>query len=269
MENDKKILEVKDLTVRFGERKVVDGVSFDLYAGEVLAIVGESGSGKTLTALSILDLLPGKAVRDKGEILFDGMNVFEMDKDTLRKTRGSGIAMVFQEPFTALNPVLKIGQQLLECFEAHGIQVSSYRGAKITGLLNMVGLPENIVFSYPHELSGGMRQRVMLGIGLSCSPSVLILDEPTTALDVSIQKNILELIKGIQAENNISIIFITHDLSIVNNFSDRICVMRSGKIVEDGDREKVLATPSHKYTKALIECIPRLGDTRRRLPEIG
>jgi len=268
MGNDKKILEISDLTVSFGTRRVIDNVSFSLYSGEVLALVGESGSGKTLTALSILDLLPRAAALEKGKILFNGKNVLDLDHEEIRDIRGNEIAMVFQEPFTALNPVMRAGDQIMEVMSAHDAGLKSGRKERMKELLHAVKLPAEISSHYPHELSGGMRQRVILAMALSCDPSVLILDEPTTALDVSIQKHVLDLIKQIQKERCLTILFITHDFSIVNMIADRVCVMRNGRILEKDGKEEVFTNPVNPYTRQLIACIPRLGDKRERLPVV-
>ena len=260
------MLEVRDLTVSIGKKKVIEGASFKLEAGKVMSLVGESGSGKTMTAFALLDLLPAMAVREKGEVIFKDKNIFDLAPEKLRKMRGSDIAMVFQEPFTALNPVMRSGDQIRETIAAHGKGSSGAVAERVSELLGMVKLPEDVRMRYPHELSGGMRQRVVLAMALACGPEVLILDEPTTALDVSIQKEILDLIRRIQDEKGFAILFITHDFSVVNVIADEVCVMREGVIVEKGLKEKVLNDPEHKYTRQLIDCIPRLGDKRRRLP---
>ncbi len=268
MEKDKKILEISDLTVSFGARRVIDNVSFSLYSGEVLALVGESGSGKTLTAFSILDLLPRTAALEKGKIMFNGKNVLDLDHEEIRDIRGNEIAMVFQEPFTALNPVMRAGDQIMEVMSAHDAVSRKNRKERMKELLHTVKLPAEISSHYPHELSGGMRQRVILAMALSCDPSVLILDEPTTALDVSIQKHVLDLIKQIQKERRLTILFITHDFSIVNMIADRVCVMRNGRILDEDGKEEVFTNPVDPYTRQLIACIPRLGDKRERLPVV-
>ncbi|MFC1570536.1 ABC transporter ATP-binding protein [Candidatus Omnitrophota bacterium] len=260
------MLEVRDLTVSIGKRKVIEGASFKLEAGRVMSLVGESGSGKTMTAFALLDLLPQVAMREKGEVIFKEKNIFDLAPETIRQIRGNDIAMVFQEPFTALNPVMRSGEQISETISAHGKASSGEVAERVNELLGMVKLPEDVKMRYPHELSGGMRQRVVLAMALACDPEVLILDEPTTALDVSIQKEILDLIKRIQEEKGFAILFITHDFSVVNVIADEVCVMREGVIVEQGPKEKVLNNPDHAYTKQLIDCIPRLGDKRKRLP---
>ncbi len=261
-----KILEVKNLTVMFGETYVVDNVSFDLEPGKVLALVGESGSGKTMTALAMLDLLPRSADHKKGEIWFNEQNIFDLDPECMRKIRGNKIAMMFQEPFTALNPVMRVGKQITEAIDAHQRRSHDEKEGRLNELMERVKLPRAIAMSYPHELSGGMRQRIMLAMALSCSPDILILDEPTTALDVSIQKHVLDLIKQIQETEQFAMLFITHDFSVVNMIADDVCVMKEGFVVEKGPKDEVLKTPKVQYTKHLISCIPRLGDKRGRLP---
>jgi glutathione transport system ATP-binding protein len=266
MDFNETILEVKDLTVSFGEKRVLSDVSFSIYSGEIMALVGESGSGKTMTALSILNLLPPSALRENGLVLFKSDNILDLDAERIRRIRGKDIAMVFQEPFTALNPVIRISAQLKEAIVTHKVCPKGSIDARIKELLSTVKLTPEVLSVYPHELSGGMRQRVMLAMALSCDPTLLILDEPTTALDVSIQKHILELIKNIQQERKISILFVSHDFSVVNMIADRVCVMKEGFIVECGEKGEVLHSPKHEYTRKLVASIPRLGDKRERLP---
>ncbi|MGB2599835.1 MAG: ABC transporter ATP-binding protein [Candidatus Omnitrophota bacterium] len=261
-----KVLEIQHLSVSFKEKRVLSDVSFSIYSGEIMALVGESGSGKTMTALSILNLLPGSATLEEGRVLFKGENIFDLGADRVRSLRGKDIALVFQEPFTALNPVIRIGDQLKEVIVTHKACPAKETDARIKELFSTVKLVPEAVSLYPHELSGGMRQRAMLAMALSCDPALLILDEPTTALDVSIQKHILDLIKAIQRERKITILYISHDFSVVNYIADRVCVMKEGRIVECGEKEKVLRSPSHEYTRKLIESIPKLGDKRERLP---
>jgi len=261
-----KILEIKNLTVTIGDKTVISNAGFELHSGKVLALVGESGSGKTLTALSVLDLLPRTALRRTGDIIFRGKDMFSLTAEEIRRIRGNDIAMVFQEPFTALNPVMRVGEQIREVISAHKDWPKTRVTGRVEELLEMVELSSEITSRYPHELSGGMRQRIMLAMALCCSPDILILDEPTTALDVSIQKRILDLIKRIQKENRFAVLFITHDFSVVNMIADEVCVMKQGVIVETGKKEEVLTDPWHEYTKELIGCIPRLGDKRKRLP---
>lgn len=269
MDTGDRILEVKDLTVSIGARYVIDRVNFDLYSGRTTALVGESASGKTLTALSILDLLPASAVRKKGTVLFRGKDILRFAPREIRRIRGNDIAMVFQEPFTALNPVMRVGSQIAETVAAHKSFDNARRNERVRELLGMVRLSPDIAASYPHELSGGMRQRVILAMALSCDPDVLILDEPTTALDVSVQKEILDLIGRLQNERRFAVLFITHDFSVVNMVADDVCVMRQGLLVEKGSKERILRDPQHRYTRQLIDCIPVLGDKRQRLPAGG
>jgi ABC-type glutathione transport system ATPase component len=262
----KNILQVQNLTVGIDGRRVIDDVSFELAHGRVTALVGESGSGKTMTALAMLDLMPRAAVRESGSILFRGKDIFELGSEAMRRIRGNDIGMVFQEPFTALNPVMRAGSQITEAILAHSDVSAKEAAGRVAELLDMVMLPGYAGAAYPHELSGGMRQRVVLAMALSCEPEVLILDEPTTALDVSVQKEMLELIVRIQSERELAILFVTHDFSVVNAIAHEACVMRNGCIVERGTKEKVLGDPDDDYTRQLISCIPKLGDNRRRLP---
>ena len=262
------ILEIKNLTVTIGAKRVIDDVSLQLLSGEITALVGESGSGKTMMALSIMGLLPTVTRISGGDTLFRGEKMPEASSEAMRCIRGNDIAIVFQEPFTALNPVMRVGSQIAEAIAIHS---NASRGAinkKVDELLETVKLPATVGLRYPHELSGGMRQRVMLAMGLSCCPSVLILDEPTTALDVSVQKHILDLIIQIQKARRMAVPFITHDFSIVNTIADKVCVMCKGKLIEKGTKDDVLKRPEHEYTRQLIACIPRLGDKRARLPVI-
>ncbi|MDD5634859.1 MAG: ABC transporter ATP-binding protein [Candidatus Omnitrophica bacterium] len=261
-----KILDVKNLTVSIDDHCVIDHVSFSIDAGRITALVGESGSGKTLTGLAILDLLPEAARKERGEIFFREKNIARLKNAEKREIRGKNIAMVFQEPFTSLNPVMPVGEQIAEIFEAHTEDTKCAIEDKIKNLFNLVKLDPDIFCRYPHELSGGMRQRVMLAMALSCDPDLIIMDEPTTAIDVLIQKEILELIKRLQREKHFAILFITHDFSIVNMIADDISVMKKGRIVEQGTKEEVLHGAKHDYTRRLLDCIPKIGDTRRRLP---
>lgn len=266
--NRSPVAEVRDLTVKIVDKNVIDGVSFHLSRGKITALVGESASGKTLTALSFLDLLPFSAERTRGEILLQGENVFSLGKERKRQVRGGRIAMVFQEPFSSLNPLLKVGVQVEETIIAHCFDPRKKLSIFIEDLLEMVKLPKHVAKSYPHELSGGMRQRVLLAIALSCDPEILILDEPTTALDVFTQKEIMDLIISIQKERDFASLFITHDFSVVNMIADEVLVMRNGKLLEKGAKDKVLQHPEHEYTRHLLDCVPRLGDTRDRLPTV-
>ena len=264
-EKKTKLLEVKDLRVSFftpaGEVKAVGGISYELNDGEVMGIVGESGSGKSVEAYSIIGLLqsPGKVVG--GSILFEGENVLEFSEQRMRNFRGNEVSMIFQNPLTCLNPVYTIGNQLIEALRCHNEEVThkeAYDRAR--EMLELVGIHDSArrMKQYPHELSGGMRQRVMIAMGLICSPKLLIADEPTTALDVTIQAQILELMKDIRQKTGMAIIFITHNLGVVADICDKISVMYAGKIVEQGSVDEIFYNPSHPYTKGLLRSMPRV-----------
>ena len=259
------LLEVNGLRTHFftsaGVVKAVDGVTFDLMEGESLALVGESGCGKSITALSIMRLIPSPPGRILGgDIRFQGEDLLAQDDRTMRDIRGNSIGMVFQEPMTSLNPVLTIGRQLTEAVQRHLGYDASAASARAAELLELVGIPDapNRLRAYPHEFSGGMRQRVMIAMALSCNPKLLIADEPTTALDVTIQAQILELIKDVQRELGIAVIIITHNLGVVARYVDRINVMYAGRIVERGTLHQVFDDPRHPYTKGLLASVPRL-----------
>lgn len=250
-----KILEVKDLHISFhtyaGEVQAIRGVSFDLYKGETLAIVGESGSGKSVTTKSLMRLLPESNSKIKaGQILFDGKDIAKASEKQMQKIRGKEISMIFQDPMTSLNPTMTIGKQISEPLIKH--QKISKAEAKKTALrlLQLVGIPkaEERIKQYPHQFSGGMRQRVVIAISLACNPQILIADEPTTALDVTMQAQILDLMKDLQKKIDTSIIFITHDLGVVANVADRVAVMYGGKIVEIGTVDEIFYNPQHPYT---------------------
>ena len=264
-EKKTKLLEVKDLRVSFftpaGEVKAVGGISYELNDGEVMGIVGESGSGKSVEAYSIIGLLqsPGKVVG--GSILFEGENVLEFSEQRMRNFRGNEVSMIFQNPMTCLNPVYTIGNQLIEALRCHNEEVThkeAYDRAR--EMLELVGIHDSArrMKQYPHELSGGMRQRVMIAMSLICSPKLLIADEPTTALDVTIQAQILELMKDIRQKTGMAIIFITHNLGVVADICDKISVMYAGKIVEQGSVDEIFYNPSHPYTKGLLRSMPRV-----------
>lgn len=264
-EKKTKLLKVKDLRVSFftpaGEVKAVGGISYELNDGEVMGIVGESGSGKSVEAYSIIGLLqsPGKVVG--GSILFEGENVLEFSEQRMRSFRGNEVSMIFQNPMTCLNPVYTIGNQLIEALRCHNEEVThkeAYDRAR--EMLELVGIHDSArrMKQYPHELSGGMRQRVMIAMGLICSPKLLIADEPTTALDVTIQAQILELMKDIRQKTGMAIIFITHNLGVVADICDKISVMYAGKIVEQGSVDEIFYNPSHPYTKGLLRSMPRV-----------
>ncbi len=269
---NEKLLEVKDLVVQFrtdrGKVTAVNGVDFELYKGQTLGIVGESGSGKSVTALSIMRLIPnppGEIAR--GKIFFKGQNLLDIPLDEMRKIRGNKIAMIFQEPMTSLNPVFTVGNQIEEVFALHQQEISkSERRDKGIELLKMVGIPspERRYLDYPHQMSGGMRQRVMIAMSLACRPDILIADEPSTALDVTIQAQILELMKKLQSDLGMAIIMITHDLGVVAETCDHVAVMYCGQIVEKSDIKTVFSRPRHPYTKGLLESIPSYDSTQNR-----
>ena len=272
MKNKKKLLlEVKDLKTHFfteeGVVKAVDGVDFEVYQGETLGIVGESGCGKSVTAFSILRLLdyPGKTIG--GEVIFKGENLLKKTEDEMRKIRGKEIAMIFQEPMTALNPVFTVGFQISEALMMHFKISKGDAKKKSVELLKKVGIPipEQRVNEYPHQLSGGMRQRAMIAMAMSCDPILLIADEPTTALDVTIQAQILDLMMTLLKEFNGSLIMITHDLGVIAEIADRIAVMYAGKVVEYTDKKTIFHHPLHPYTLGLLTSIPRLDIEMKRL----
>lgn len=266
------LLEVKNLRTHFltdaGVAKAVDGVDLTIAPGEVMGLVGESGCGKSVTALSIMGLIqpPGQIV--DGQILFQGEDLLGLAEREMQKLRGGQIAMIFQDPLTTLNPVIRVGEQITEAIAIH--QGKENMWEKAVQMLELVGIPspKQRMMEYPHQLSGGMRQRVMIAIALSCHPSLLIADEPTTALDVTIQAQILDLIAGLQQELDMGILFITHDLGVVAEFCDRIAVMYAGKVVEVGDVKQVLTHPLHPYTRGLLRSIPRLQEPRHRIEPI-
>ena len=272
------LLEVKNLKTQFrtddGSFLAVDDISFSLEKGKTLGIVGESGCGKSVTSLSIMRLIPnppGSIVG--GEIIFNGKNLLKLSEEEMRKIRGNEIAMIFQEPMTSLNPVFTCGYQIAEAIALHQKGLSSKQvREKTIDMLKLVGIPEpdKRVDEYPHQLSGGMRQRVMIAMALSCNPSLLIADEPTTALDVTIQAQILELIRKLQREFNASMILITHDLGVVAETCDFVAVMYAGRIVEYGSAEDIFYRPRHRYTKGLLDSIPHFetGHRRERLETI-
>ena len=270
MDQDANILIVKDLQVAFdtdaGQVTAVDGVSFTVKKGKTLGLVGESGCGKSVTALSIIRLLPlpmGKIL--SGKILFGGRDLTRVPEEEMHKVRGGQIGMIFQEPLTALNPVHRIGRQLSEVFLLHMDISKKEAWDRSIEILKKVGIPspEVRVTEYPHQLSGGMRQRVVIAMALACKPSLVIADEPTTALDVTIQAQILELMKELQAEMGMSIIMITHDLGVIAETCDDVVVMYAGRVAEKGTVDDIFHRPSHLYTKGLLESIPRLESERK------
>ena len=266
------LLDVKNLRTGFktdeGYVTAIDGISFSLEKGKTLGIVGESGCGKSVTSLSIMRLIPTPPGRiESGEILFEGRDLLKLSEDEMRKIRGNDIAMIFQEPMTSLNPVFTIGNQIGEAIALHqkGLSAKEVR-SKTIEMLKLVGIPEaeNRVDDYPHHLSGGMRQRVMIAMALSCNPKLLIADEPTTALDVTIQAQILDLIGKLQREFNASMILITHDLGVVAETCDDVAVMYAGRVVEYGSVEDIFYRPKHRYTKGLLDSIPHFETGKRR-----
>ena len=263
--NEKKLLEIKDLKVSFftpaGEVKAVGGISYDIGYGEVMGIVGESGSGKSVEAYSIMGLLqsPGKVIG--GSIVFEGEDILAYDKNQMTDFRGNSVSMIFQNPMTCLNPVYTIGDQLTEALRAHNKSISAAdANKKAMEMLELVGINnvEKRMKQYPHEFSGGMRQRVMIAMGLICSPKLLIADEPTTALDVTIQAQILELMKDLQKKTGMGIIFITHNLGVVAEICDKVSVMYAGRIVEQGKVDDIFYSPAHPYTIGLLTSMPRV-----------
>jgi len=271
---DRYLLSVRDLRVTFlsrhGTALAVKGVDFDLARGKVLAIVGESGCGKSATAMSLMHLLPRRTARTEGRMLLRGKDIGALAEREMNDVRGRQMAMIFQEPMTALNPLLTIGYQLNEPIRYHlglGREATHRRAIE---LLEMVGIPaaEQIMRSYPHQLSGGMRQRVMIAMALSCDPDILIADEPTTALDVTIQAQIIELLRQIQRRTAMSVIIITHDLGVVSEFADEVIVMYAGRVVESGSVGDVLEDPRHPYTRGLLSSIPDIDDEGERLQTI-
>jgi peptide/nickel transport system ATP-binding protein len=258
------LLEVRNLKVSFrsedGVVKAVDGVSLTLAEGETLGIVGESGSGKSVTMLSVMRLITDPNARFEGEVIYKGRNLMALTQDQIRGIRGAGIAMIFQDPMTSLNPVYRVGWQIAEQVRAHeGISSRAAR-ARAIALLTSVGIPhaDERVDDYPHQFSGGMRQRVMIAMALSCSPDILIADEPTTALDVTIQAQILRLIKKLRDDFGTAVVLITHDMGVVAEAADRVAVMYAGRIVEQGSRRDVFYQPQHPYTWGLLGSIARL-----------
>ncbi len=268
------LLEIQNLAIQFatdnGAVEAVRGISLRLEAGETLAIVGESGSGKSVTGLALTRLLPEPpAIYKSGQILFEGRDVLKMKSRELREIRGNRIAYIFQEPSTSLNPVFTIRNQIAEVIRLHRPDVRDV-DAEVLKYLDMVGIVDasKRMNDYPHQLSGGMQQRVMIAMALSCQPDLLVADEPTTALDVTIQAQIIAQLREIKARLGMAIILITHNFGIINGIADKVAVMFRGKIVEYGPTSDVLKTPQHPYTKALIECIPQLGAGCRRLSTI-
>ena len=271
-----RILDVRGLTVqietRNGPAVVVDGIDLHVNRGETLGVVGESGCGKSLTMLSLMRLLPNKIKVTKGTAHFDGHDLQRMSNSELRKVRGGDVGFVFQDPMTSLNPVMRIGDQLCEPLIYHRGMKKPEARKRAAELLRLVGIPgpEERLNAFPHELSGGMRQRVMIAIGLACNPKLLIADEPTTALDVTIQAQIVDLVKELRQKLGMSVVWITHDLALIAGLVDRVVVLYAGTVVEDAPVDDLYANPSHPYTRGLLASIPKISDTpSARLSSIG
>ena len=268
------LLDVQDLKVSFhsgdGVNEAVKGISFHLEEGKTLAIVGESGSGKSVTSMALTKLLPPEPqCCVSGKASLDGESLLDLSASEMRAVRGKQIAYIFQEPSTSLNPYYTVGNQIAEAIKFHRKEVSDV-WEEVVKLLDQVGIrePEKRAVDYPHQMSGGMKQRVMIAIALACQPRILVADEPTTALDVTIEAQIINLLKDLRARLSMSIILITHNFGIVDEFADDIAVMFRGEIVEAGPAESVLSKPQHPYTQALINCIPKLGTNQKRLPVV-
>ena len=270
------VLDVKGLTTTFrtrnGDVHAVNAVSFHVNRGEILGVVGESGSGKSVTMMSLIRLLPSPPARiGPGQVMLAGQDILQVDAEALRRVRGPKIGFVFQDPMTSLNPVFTVGSQIMEPLRAHMGMTKPAARARAKELLDLVGIPdaERRLKDHPHQFSGGMRQRVMIAIALACDPDVLIADEPTTALDVTIQAQIIELVKGIQKQLGMAVIWITHDLGVIAGIADRVMVMYAGQIVEHGPVKTVFAAAQHPYTRALLKTVPALtGQRATRLQTI-
>ena len=269
------ILSVRDLKTYFdtdrGLFKAVDGISFDVGTGKTVGLVGESGCGKSVTSLSIMGLIPMPPGRiDGGEIIFEGQNILKLPSDARRQLRGGRMSMIFQEPMTSLNPVHTVGQQIIECVRAHTSMTNEQARKRAIEMLDLVRIPSatSRVDDYPHQLSGGMRQRVMIAMALSCDPRLLIADEPTTALDVTIQAQILDLLRELQSRLGMAVLIITHDLGVIAEIADEVVVMYAGRIVETAPVKSLFGDPQHPYTIGLLGSIPRLDVDRQRLSTI-
>ena len=268
------LLTVNNLKTYFftrdGLTKAINGIDFTIKRGETLALVGESGCGKSMTALSLLRLIPEPGKIVEGEIRFDGLDLLRIPEEEVRRVRGNRISMIFQEPMTSLNPVFRIGDQIMESLQLHRGKSKQQAQEIATELLHKVGIPAAAqrLKDFPHQLSGGMRQRVMIAMALSCDPQLLIADEPTTALDVTIQAQIMDLLAAIKAEHNMAMLLITHDLGVVAENADRVAIMYAGVIVETAPVKELYAAPRHPYTQGLLACIPRIGEQKQRLVPI-
>jgi ABC-type dipeptide/oligopeptide/nickel transport system ATPase component len=259
------LLDVKNLTVTFGSVTAVDNVSFQIAPGETLGVVGESGSGKSVTAFSILRLVqpPGRIAA--GSIVFEGHDLLTLSERQMREIRGARISLIFQEPMTALNPVMRVGDQIAEALTVHGMASRAEARQRAAELLDAVRIPDAArrARDYPHQLSGGMRQRVMIAIALACRPPLIIADEPTTALDVTIQAQVLDLLRELKARFNLALLLITHDFGVVAEMADRVAVMYRGRIVEEGPVRQILRSPVNEYTQNLLEAVPGKGPANR------
>lgn len=268
------LLEVKNLQTFFftggGLVKAIAGIDFTIDRGETLALVGESGCGKSMTALSLLRLVPEPGRIVEGNIFFDGVDLLHMPEEEIRRIRGNRIGMIFQEPMTSLNPVFRIGDQIMETLQLHRGHDKQKATKIATELLHKVGIPDAAqrLKAYPHQLSGGMRQRVMIAMALACEPQLLIADEPTTALDVTIQAQIMDLLGQIKAEHDMATLLITHDLGVVAENADRVAIMYAGLILETAPVKELYKNPQHPYTRGLLACIPRVGERQKRLVPI-
>jgi peptide/nickel transport system ATP-binding protein len=269
------LLEIRDLTVAFANKEkkltpVIDCVSFSIKRGETLGLVGESGCGKTMSSLSVMGLLPEAANITRGEILLEGQNLLELKDKARNRVRGVKIGMVFQDPMTSLSPYYTVGNQLMEGIRYHLALSKREARARALELLQKVGIasPESVFDEYPMQLSGGMRQRVMIAIAISCEPDLLIADEPTTALDVTTQAQILELLQQLQVENGMSLILISHDLGVIAEMCKRVVVMYAGQVIEEGETDDLFAHPTHPYTKALLAATPRMHEKQTRFYQI-
>ncbi len=275
------LLRVQDLRVEFrtrrGQATVLNGVDFEIAPGETLCVVGESGCGKSMTALALLRLIPSPPGHIRsGRVLFQDEDLVQASEARMREVRGNRISMIFQEPMTSLNPVFTVGEQIGESLRLHAGLDAAAAQARAVEMLRQVGIPapERRVHEYPHQLSGGMRQRVMIAMALACRPDILIADEPTTALDVTVQAQIFDLLRDLQREKGTAILLITHDMGAVAEMADRVMVMYAGRVIEQGTTDQVLGAPGHPYTRGLIDCLPelgssRLGEDRSELPEIA
>ena len=272
--NKEILLNVKNLCVSTTEKpqnqNLIDEISFEIKKNEIVGLIGESGSGKSLTSLSILGLLEKNKFNISGEIIFDKKNLLNLDNNAMMEIRGSEISMIFQEPMSALNPTMKIGKQLFEVFKAHENLSFEHTTERIKKLIKKVKLDnvDDLLDKYPHQISGGQKQRVMIVMALSTNPKLLIADEPTTALDVTIQKEIIEILKNLQKSEKLSILFISHDLRLVSNISEKILIMRNGRIIEQGSNKNIFNSPKENYTKALLSLIINDKKRLKRLPTV-